>query len=121
MRYFKLNCLVVNVNDQVLRKEWDQTYPESKFGKRLADKLLKEGKLVEVNKKGQGSKEPDNTKGSEDQESEETKSVEGAEMKAYEDFQNKDEIKQELDRLGIEYSGNEKKDTLYGYYQKAFE
>jgi len=46
----------------VLRKEWDEVYPETVFGTE-ADQLLAEKKIVEVKSKGKASKEASKKQG----------------------------------------------------------
>lgn len=114
MRKFKLNCLSISVNNRVVRKEDEEVLTENDLGKYLMERYLKEGKIVEVDSKG-------NAKGSKKESEKEPGNP------AFEDQVKEmrnvyvDQLKEFLDSQGVEYDSDENKPELYQKYVKVKE
>lgn len=103
MRHFKLNCLSITAgNDRILRQEKDEVYSEKDIGKRLFDKYLETGHIVQTDEKGKPVKGD--------------KKASGAE--AYDEISKK-ELQAKLDELGVEYDDKANKQTLYELYTSS--
>lgn len=116
MRYFKLNCLSISVNNRIVRKEDEEILKETDLGDSLVNQYLKEEKIIETDSKGNpkkgGKKEAPN-------EPEKNPAFEDG-VKEMGDLK-LDQIKEFLDEAEIEYSSDENKPELYQKYVKSKE
>jgi hypothetical protein len=109
-RYFKLKCLVISTSNSILRIEDNPKGPwPADILDTPLDQLIKDNKVVETDRKGKEIKQS-------------PKKKEGdGKIKSIEEFQNKGQLMEELDRMEVECNSGETRADLYSKYQQAME